>query len=468
MTSYHTYLQYPRQPHPHLRLGQERSSMNRYQEPAPPPYRLGETSFNLGPNPQLSPCQAPPQHFQQNRYPSPQGDYSVPRQQCRQQYHPQDTYNASQPPDTNPFRPQVLAGRHNQPDSTTLHPPRYLTPLLTPRPSSSYSQSSTSSPPPSDEAFIFEALEFTNHTPRIPAQITRLQSPIAIPQTAAGLGQSFLRAWAPVLQHHNITIIDFIAFIDNLNVVSTANPPLQILNLAGGFVGMVPHHWAQIAGTAIQAGAQLGTVAVSKGRTETYMREVNERLFKLRGMKVRIASTEAMRNVLRIPSGRPLLAPLTVETMNMSTVERALTEMRSYNAVLDLDVPPPAEQTTMLAKLSAKQVESQAKKNQKKVLKGREKVMKKEDEQRRKDEKKAEERQRKEDKKEAERQKREARKEKRRDKKHGRRGDNSDDSDSENDVGRTSEQTIHREKKNKKNKEEKNTSKLLWILIESL
>jgi hypothetical protein len=45
-----------------------------------------------------------------------------------------------------------------------------------------------------------------------------------------------------------------------------------------------------------------------------------------------------------------------------------------YNAVLDLEVPSQAEQTTMLAKLSARQVEGLARKNQKKAVNGREKT----------------------------------------------------------------------------------------------
>ncbi|KAE9373023.1 hypothetical protein N431DRAFT_289060, partial [Stipitochalara longipes BDJ] len=204
-----------------------------------------------------------------------------------------------------------------------------------------------------------------------------LPRPIAVPQTTHGRGQSFLRAWAPCLEAHNISQTDFLAFIDNLNIVSTANPPLQVLDLAGGFLGMVPHHWAQLAGTAVQASAKLGTALVSKSRTDMYMKEVDEKMFKPRGLKVSIALVEAMRRILRVPDTQPLLAPLTRETMQMSTVERELLAVREYNAVLELGVPRPMEQTTILAKLSARQVEGLAKKNQKKAVKDREKALEK-------------------------------------------------------------------------------------------
>jgi hypothetical protein len=314
---------------------------------------------------------------------------------------------------------------------------------------------SSSSLSPSGQDFLSEALAFTRNMTLVPSRIRKLESPIAIPQTAPGLGKSFLRAWAPILEYHDITVRDFVAFIDNLNVVSTASPPLQILDLAGGFVGMVPHHWAQLAGLALQGTAKLGTAMVSKGRTEMYMREVNERMFKPRGLKASLASTEAMRAVLRIPVDRPTLAPLTAQTMTLSMVERALMEVGPYNAVLDLNVPPPTEQMTTFAKLSAKQVIAQEKRNQKKVLKDREKTTKKEEERREKDEKKAEEKRRKEEK-----------RDKKRDKTHGN-GKERVHSDSESDeVGGTSATKVHHDEK--PNKEEKGAGKLLWIMIENL
>jgi hypothetical protein len=226
------------------------------------------------------------------------------------------------------------------------------------------------------------------------------------------------------------------------------------LDLAGGFVGMVPHHWAQIAGFVIQGTAKIGTGLVSKGRTEMYMQEVNEKLFKPRGLKASLASTEAMRALLRIPVEQPTLAPLTSPTMTVSMVERVLIGAGPYNGVLDLDVPPPGEQTTLLAKLSAKQVMAQEKKNQKKGLKEMEKVAKKEEGQREKDKHKAEKKHRKEE-----------RREKKRGKAH--KGKDRVESDIESDeVEGTSTTGVHHS--GKLTKEEKNARKLLWIMIESL
>ncbi|KAH8756429.1 hypothetical protein F5882DRAFT_468994 [Hyaloscypha sp. PMI_1271] len=135
-----------------------------------------------------------------------------------------------------------------------------------------------------------------------------------------------------------------------------------------------------MAGTTIQTIDKLRTLVVSKSKIDMYIKEGIENMFKPRLPRVNIASTEAMRSILGIPDTQPALAPLTPEAVQMSTLERELLAVREYNAVLDLEVPSPAEQTTMLAKLSARQVEGLARKNQKKAVNGREKTAEKDEE----------------------------------------------------------------------------------------
>ena len=245
----------------------------------------------------------------------------------------------------------------------------------------------------------------------------------------SGRGLPFLRAWAPEVQLNHVTQADFLALIDNLNVVSTANPPLQVLNLAGSMIGMVPYHWASIAGFAIQTTAQLGTAAVSRGRTEVYMKEVNERLFHSRGLQVRIASSDAMRAVLRIPREEPIVVPLDSETMRMSGTDRVLEAVRPFSADLDFNVPEPVQQSSVLAKLSARQVERQGKQNDKKALKEREKAMEKH----------------------MKRERKEARR-------------------VEKEIGKNGFESVSEFKKEEGGKEQeaKRAGKLLWILIENL
>ncbi|KAH9212024.1 hypothetical protein DL95DRAFT_304920, partial [Leptodontidium sp. 2 PMI_412] len=201
---------------------------------------------------------------------------------------------------------------------------------------------------------LSQALAFTQHQGHVPSQEAPISRPIAIPQTKPGLAEAFNRAWAPDLVPKGIQQADFLAFIDNLNVVATKNPPLQIVDLAGGIISMVPHHWFAIAGMAVQATAKLGTAVVSKGRTELYLREVNKKMFEPRGLKVSIASSLATKEILKVPGTLPKLAPLNDDTFYLSTAERALRIVEPYSALLELDVPPPIEQVTMMAKLSAR------------------------------------------------------------------------------------------------------------------
>ncbi|PVH85152.1 hypothetical protein DL98DRAFT_359312, partial [Cadophora sp. DSE1049] len=264
---------------------------------------------------------------------------------------------------------------------------------------------SSTSRQPSEDPVLSQALAFTRQAGRAPSTPSPIPKPIAIPQTTSGTGEPFLRAYAPTLQFKNISKTDFIAFIDNLNVVATSNPPLQVLDLAGGLLGMIPYHWAQLAGGIVQATAKVSVAAVSKGRTELYMREANKQLFNPRGLKASIASSAATREILRVPPGVPQLSPLSEDTFYMSTAERAFHVVASYAASLDLDIPAPAEQTAALAKLSERQIASREKRNHKKLLKAREKQMEKEGEKVTKQEKKQEKRERKNAKKDEKREK---------------------------------------------------------------
>ncbi|KAF4634708.1 hypothetical protein G7Y89_g3394 [Cudoniella acicularis] len=307
-------------------------------------------------------------------------------------------------------------------ESSQPTPYQDRTPSLYSAPSSDIADST-------DQEFFSQALAFAHNVSPRPSTISPLKKPIAIPQIAKGLGQPFSRAWAPELQSHGITQDQFLQFIDGLNVISTANPPLQILNLAGGALGMVPHHWTKLAATAIQLSARVGTSIISKGRTEIYLRDANSLFFAPRGLKAQIASGDAVGRVLGIPADQPLLWQLRSETLDMSTLERSLAVVRPYCSLLNFNVPPPAQQTTLLAKMSAMQVERQRKKNEKKGLKHREKDLEKEEKRRRKDEKRERE--------------------------------------GKNPKKNKEEKYAHKEEK-RQEKEEKHARKILWILIENI
>lgn len=82
------------------------------------------------------------------------------------------------------------------------------------------------------------------HHPAPPIGARRsLPLPAVFPQLTSsfrGPGFSpFSRGYAPALAGSGVPLGDWLAFVDGLNLAFTANPPLQILGLAGGMIGMV-------------------------------------------------------------------------------------------------------------------------------------------------------------------------------------------------------------------------------------
>ncbi|EFX00119.1 hypothetical protein CMQ_7121 [Grosmannia clavigera kw1407] len=242
---------------------------------------------------------------------------------------------------------------------------------LTHSPSSSHPPGSTPTAAPRNKAAL--------KPDTVPPDGIPLSRPIAIPQVRHGRGRPFVRAYPPSLEVHAITQAKFLEFLDGLNIVSTANPPLRALNTAGDLVTNVPYHWALLAGYGMQAVAELGTVVVSRSRTKSYVKKMNEKLFEPRGLHVDIFSTAKMKEALGIPEEHPVIAPLTQETVEKTAVERQLLGIRQHNADLDLKVPPPAKPEKLLDRWSARHVKKQMEKSKKKALKKNKKAVNKAD-----------------------------------------------------------------------------------------
>lgn len=98
-------------------------------------------------------------------------------------------------------------------------------------------------PSASDDEMLNEALKFARRQPTIRRSsnglLPKLQKPVVVPQIRNGVGVPFARAFSEALKAYDVTEEEWLAFIDNLNVVATANPPLQVLDLAGNIVGFL-------------------------------------------------------------------------------------------------------------------------------------------------------------------------------------------------------------------------------------
>ncbi|KAJ7741990.1 hypothetical protein DFH07DRAFT_50468 [Mycena maculata] len=134
--------------------------------------------------------------------------------------------------------------------------------------------------------------------PQYPVQASKLPLPYCTPQLMPAFDAPFARGYNPALESVDIPRDELLAFIDGLNLAMTASPPLRVVNLAGMVIGFVPYHWAMIAGTAIQVGAQVGMHVLSKTLTDRYLRAANLRLFKPRGLSVRICTAAAMQHLV--------------------------------------------------------------------------------------------------------------------------------------------------------------------------
>ncbi|KAJ7741978.1 hypothetical protein DFH07DRAFT_837188, partial [Mycena maculata] len=108
----------------------------------------------------------------------------------------------------------------------------------------------------------------------------------------------FARGYNSALESVNIPQEQLLAFIDGLNLAMTASTPLRVVNIAGLVIGFLPYHWGQIASAVIQTGAQIGMRVLSKTLTDRYLRAANLRLFKPRGLSVRICITAAMQHLV--------------------------------------------------------------------------------------------------------------------------------------------------------------------------
>ncbi|KAG9906418.1 hypothetical protein KCU98_g14998, partial [Aureobasidium melanogenum] len=214
--------------------------------------------------------------------------------------------------------------------------------------------------------------------------------PIVIPQTAPGSNNPFTLAYSPTLLLHNISLATFLSFLSTLNVCLANTPPLQILDLAGGFVGMVPHHIPALIGGSLQATAKIAGAVTSKTRVAKLLKSANEEIFGPQGLEVEIVDTETLKQKLGIDGSKPLLSGLDEEGMEMSVRDRRLQALEPYIAALSFNIPEPARQGNAIDRLSASQLKRQMAKSEEKAMEARRKETEKKNKRAEKEDRKAE------------------------------------------------------------------------------
>ncbi|KAH8662121.1 hypothetical protein BX600DRAFT_512991 [Xylariales sp. PMI_506] len=190
------------------------------------------------------------------------------------------------------------------------------------------------------------------------ASFTRLEKPVFIPRVNPGSNSPFARAWPTALESHDISQEDFLAFIDNLNIICTPHAAIHVVQLASTGIGFVPHDWAEGLSAALNVAAILANLAVTWKRKQKYLLRINEAYFHPRALHVGTISTRRMMERLGLDKKDPLLAPLTEATLDMSAQERCLQHLSRWTSKLTLeDLPPPSLlRTGPLARLARWQV----------------------------------------------------------------------------------------------------------------
>jgi hypothetical protein len=217
-----------------------------------------------------------------------------------------------------------------------------------------------------------------------PTPSSSLTQPIAIPATTSTLGSPFLRAYPIELEAFGIPTSDFLSFLDELNRLMVVSPPVRVLGLAGNIVGFVPSATAQIVGGAVNAAATLTQYGMSKGRSELFIRESNEKLFGPRGLKVNIVKLEVVARVASIPilnadgkvaKDANFLTPLQGPKSDLSGQQRRLMALAPWTSPLEL-FPSEHESVpkNMIDSMHAYASERQRASEEKKMLKKRIKV----------------------------------------------------------------------------------------------
>ncbi|KAF2096227.1 hypothetical protein NA57DRAFT_78995 [Rhizodiscina lignyota] len=205
------------------------------------------------------------------------------------------------------------------------------------------------------------------------ATAVRLERPVAIPRVDIAhrlrFPLSFLRAYSPVLETHDVGEPEFLAFLDNLSVVQASSPPFHALNMAGMVVGFAPEITAMTIGTGMQVVAGAGMMAVAAVRTRRFLQRSNSEYFAPRGLKVSIKKDQDLADLVGFPTSGRAIMPIDIKLNRISLRDRRMAALASYTAPLDTDVPSPTSQRSALDKISETQLKWKAERREKVLLK---------------------------------------------------------------------------------------------------
>ncbi|KIW70034.1 hypothetical protein PV04_02345 [Phialophora macrospora] len=152
------------------------------------------------------------------------------------------------------------------------------------QPPPSYEEAAATPASDQDIANAFLNKHKLTNTPSL--KIKPLPCPVILPQRRPkNKSRGFVRAYAPLLgECAGIDQQTFIDFIDELDHASKASPVFDVINLACFAVGFVPNPITMAVTIAVQVASQTAKEIQSRQRRNTYLDQINESLFKPRGL----------------------------------------------------------------------------------------------------------------------------------------------------------------------------------------
>ncbi|KAK3074732.1 hypothetical protein LTR53_002607 [Teratosphaeriaceae sp. CCFEE 6253] len=208
-----------------------------------------------------------------------------------------------------------------------------------------------------------------------PAKHSRMALPVVVPQLdVPPLGESvpFQRCYSDALASHDVSMRDFVAFLDGLTVAQAPTSAFQGLKMVGAGISMVPLPLIPLAGRGISALASSGS-GKSSGRAKLHLSRAAREFFAPRGLRVSLVKDDDLSTqVLRLPAEVPRLGPLSKETLTDTICTRRLNAIARYAAPLRFDVPEQDSNVKKVDKLAWKHLQHKMDQNAKELAKLRE------------------------------------------------------------------------------------------------
>lgn len=171
--------------------------------------------------------------------------------------------------------------------------------------------------------------------------VKHLDQPIVIPsicydsKTYNTIGIPYVRAYAPCLADRGISEEDFLAFLDELNILNCGHHRLNYVAQAGQMIQFAgnfdPTKITSLVGAGIQANGQLAAWGSASGPLslkKTFLRQSNKVLFGPKGLQVGIVNSKKLRQLLELHTDAALLTPLSPDYA-VPSVEQLIAGERS-------------------------------------------------------------------------------------------------------------------------------------------